>query len=73
MAWSYDVGALATSELYQIRLELQDTDATEMLLQDEEIAWIIRTKDVNRNVGFAKEAESPNEKEDDVAEIVPSE
>ena len=39
----------------------------------EEIAWIIRTKDVNRNVGFAKEAESPNEKEDDVAEIVPSE
>jgi hypothetical protein len=39
----------------------------------EEIAWIIRTKDVTRNVGFAKEAESPNEKEDDVAEIVPSE
>src|SRR2546425_11179726 len=25
----------------------------------EEIAWIIRTKDVNRNVGFAKEVEFP--------------
>jgi hypothetical protein len=41
MAWSYDLGALATSTRYQIRLELQDTDATEMLLQDEEIDWII--------------------------------
>lgn len=39
----------------------------------EEIAWIIRTKDVKRNVGFAKEAEIPSEKEDDELDIVPSE
>jgi hypothetical protein len=39
----------------------------------EEIAWIIRTKDVNRQVGFAKdETEGREEKEDDMA-IVPSE
>lgn len=41
MTWTYDPAALATSSRYQIRLELQDTDATEMLLQDEEIDWII--------------------------------
>ncbi len=41
MGWSYDVTKLATSERYQVRLELQDTDAEEMLLQDEEIDWII--------------------------------
>jgi hypothetical protein len=39
----------------------------------EEIAWIIRTKDVNRNVGFAKEVEFPSDKEDDELDIVPSE
>jgi len=38
----------------------------------EEIAWIIRTKDVNRQVGFAKDGEAHDEKEDEV-EIVPSE
>jgi hypothetical protein len=38
----------------------------------EEIAWIIRTKDVNRQVGFTKKAESRDGKEDDV-EFVPSE
>ena len=39
----------------------------------EEIAWIIRTKDVNRPVGFAKkETDDEKEKEDDL-EIVPSE
>jgi hypothetical protein len=38
----------------------------------EEIAWIIRTKDVNRQVGFAKDEEAHDEKEDEV-EIVPSE
>lgn len=37
----------------------------------EEIAWIIRTKDVNRQAGFAKSTE-PEQEEDEV-EIVPSE
>jgi hypothetical protein len=36
----------------------------------EEIAWIIRTKDVNRQVGFSKTR--VGEKEDEL-EIVPSE
>ena len=39
----------------------------------EEIAWIIRTKNVNRQAGFTKEqADRELEKEDDL-EIVPSE
>jgi hypothetical protein len=37
----------------------------------EEIAWIIRTKDVNRQVGFSKVDES--ESREDEVEIVPSE
>lgn len=36
----------------------------------EEIAWIIRTKGINRQVGFSKDQEC-NEQEDEV-EIVPS-
>ena len=39
----------------------------------EEIAWIIRTKNVNRQVGFARERESHGEKEQDDVEIMPSE
>jgi hypothetical protein len=38
----------------------------------EEIAWIIRTKGVNRQVGFASEME-PESSEDNELEIVPSE
>ena len=38
----------------------------------EEIAWIIRTKDVNRQVGFASEVETKSSEEDEL-EIVPSE
>ncbi|HET6180776.1 MAG TPA: hypothetical protein VFE61_27910 [Candidatus Sulfotelmatobacter sp.] len=37
----------------------------------EEIAWIIRTKNVNRQVGFANEAETEPSQEDEL-EIVPS-
>ncbi|HKV81883.1 MAG TPA: hypothetical protein VJP02_27295 [Candidatus Sulfotelmatobacter sp.] len=37
----------------------------------EEIAWIIRTKDVNRQVGFINEAESDETSQDEL-EIVPS-
>ena len=39
----------------------------------EEIAWIIRTKDVNRQVGFTNEAEEQEEKQEDELEIVPTE
>src|SRR5271165_5700132 len=38
----------------------------------EEIAWIIRTKDVNRQVGFAKENEGQSDKENRV-EVVSAE
>ena len=38
----------------------------------EEIAWIIRTKDVNRQVGFSNDAEPEVEPEDE-PEIVPRE
>lgn len=38
----------------------------------EEIAWIIRTKDVNRPVGFTKATEADDEREGEL-EIVPSE
>src|SRR5215472_11574686 len=38
----------------------------------EDIAWIIRTKDVNRQVGFSNDAEPAAEQEDEL-EIVPSE
>ena len=42
----------------------------------EEIAWIIRTKDVNRQVGFTNEGEEKEkeeEKPEDELEIVPTE
>ena len=38
----------------------------------EEIAWIIRTKGVNRQVGFASEMETESSEKDEL-EIVPSE
>ncbi len=37
----------------------------------EEIAWIIRTKDVSRQVGFTKETEAEQEEESEL-EVVPS-
>jgi hypothetical protein len=37
----------------------------------EEIAWIIRTKDINRPVGFTSKAD-PDEAQDSELEIVPS-
>ena len=39
----------------------------------EEIAWIIRTKDVNRQVGFAKDAVNAEPEREDDLELVPSE
>ena len=39
----------------------------------EEIAWIIRTKDVNRPVGFTKEGIVDEEKKEDEPEIARSE
>ena len=38
----------------------------------EDIAWIIRTKDVNRHVGFSADEENMEERSDDL-EIVPTE
>ena len=38
----------------------------------EQIAWIVRAKDVNRQVGFTNETE-PEETREDEREIVPSE
>jgi hypothetical protein len=39
----------------------------------EEIAWIIRTKDVNRPVGFTKNEMDDDTKKEDEPELVPSE
>jgi hypothetical protein len=39
----------------------------------EEIAWIIRTKDVNRPVGFTKKEMDDDTKKEDEPELVPSE
>jgi hypothetical protein len=39
----------------------------------EEIAWIIRTKDVNRRVGFTKDETHDGSEKEDELEIVPSE
>lgn len=41
MPWNYDPNALATSEKDQVRLEIQDTDPNNKLLQDEEIEWFL--------------------------------
>lgn len=41
MPWTYDPTQLATSTLYQVRLEIQDTDTTNQLLQDEEITYAL--------------------------------
>lgn len=39
--WTYDPTQLATSTLYQVRLEIQDTDTNNQLLQDEEITYAL--------------------------------
>jgi hypothetical protein len=39
----------------------------------EEIAWIIRTKDVNRTVGFTKKEMDDHTKTEDEPELAPSE
>jgi hypothetical protein len=56
VTWSYDPNQLAASELYQIRFELQDTDPSEMLIQDEEIRWII-TQESTLTLAAARGAE----------------
>lgn len=40
MVWTYDPTRLATSETMRLRLEIQDTDSSNELLQDEEIAYL---------------------------------
>ena len=39
----------------------------------EEIAWIIRTKDVSRPVGFTKKEMDDDTKKEDEPELIPSE
>jgi hypothetical protein len=39
--FTYDVTQLATSELFQIRFEISDTNSATPLFQDEEINWAI--------------------------------
>jgi len=41
MAWTYNPALLSTSPLMQLRLEIGDTDSTDQLLADEEIAYAI--------------------------------
>src|SRR3990167_1057220 len=40
MTWSYDPTQLAASQVMRLRLELQDIDESDQLLQDEEIAYL---------------------------------
>lgn len=39
MAWTYDVSLLATSDLFQVRFMIGDTDPADQLLKDEEIEF----------------------------------
>jgi hypothetical protein len=41
MAWNYDPSQLATSQKDQVRVEIQDTDSSVALLQDEEIEYAL--------------------------------
>lgn len=41
MTWSYDVTVLATNQTMQVRSLVQDTDATDQQIQDEEIAFCL--------------------------------
>lgn len=41
MSWKYDPTQLASSELYQVRLLIHDTDCNRPLFQDEEIEWML--------------------------------
>jgi hypothetical protein len=44
MGWSYNPTQLETNEVYAVRAELQDTDAGNWLLADEEIQYAIDTE-----------------------------
>ena len=41
MAFTYDADLLSTSELYQVRLEIGDTDPNEYFLENGEIRWVM--------------------------------
>ena len=45
MAFTYDVTQLATSELFQVRFNIGDTDSNVPLLQDEEINYKLSVVD----------------------------
>lgn len=44
MAFNYDASQLSTSQLYQVRFTIGDTDSTDPLLQDEEINFVLSQK-----------------------------
>lgn len=50
MAWTYDPSKLATSELMQVRAEIQDTNVNNQQLLDEEILYALS---VERNMWAA--------------------
>lgn len=41
MAWTYNPTQLATSDLFQVRFLIGDTDSADQLLQDEEINFLL--------------------------------
>lgn len=41
MTFTYDAAQLASSELFQVRLEIDDTDSADAKFQDEELAYFI--------------------------------
>jgi len=41
MTWSYPIDQIQTSPLAQLRYLLSDTDSTDVLVQDEEILYVL--------------------------------
>lgn len=47
MGWNYDAARLANNPMMQVRLLIQDTDASDPLLQDEEINFFLTVQGAN--------------------------
>lgn len=56
MTFSYDAGELATEPLYQLRLLIGDTDSAAVLLQDEELQYLLDESGSSVNAAGAKAA-----------------
>lgn len=46
MTWTYSAAALASSDLYKVRLLIGDTDTNRQQLQDEEINYVLTAESV---------------------------